>query len=188
MTDEPHDIAALSYYQKRIRLGQRITVLLKLYAALGISLAILGTGFILYSQLGIKLNTNERVAAAVLVTGVAMAGISFGLLAFRRAIFDRDVEQFAEHQSVGRFIEAWARFEEACAVSAFGIGAGSRPFGLRQTLKKLRSDGKLSYQDEFEAESLLQTRNALVHGAKRFPAKELDAALNQLVALISKLS
>lgn len=188
MDENAPQFAAISYYQKRIRVGERLTFLLRVYGYIGIIAVIFGSGFLLYSKLKINLTTDETLALGIAFTGAFISVLSFGFLSYRKAIYDRDVARFAEHQTVGRFIDAWARFEEASSVAAFGGYSDEKRFNLRETLKRLKADGRLSVGDQIVADELLQIRNSLVHGTKRFPNEEIEKAIGHLVSLITKIS
>lgn len=187
MTEDTSESAAVGYYQRRIRMGERMGIVLKLYAYLGILSFLFGAGFLVYSKLKINLTYDEMLALGISFTGALISVLSYGMLSYRKALYERDVARFAEHQAVGRFIDAWARFEDAISTAAFGAYPSKR-FNFREALSRLRSEGKLSVHDQIEADDLLQMRNSLVHGARRFPVSELEKALDQLVSLITRLS
>jgi hypothetical protein len=188
VNDEPLDRTGIRYYQKRIRLGERMSLLLKAYAFAGIVAFLLGIGFLVYSKLRLSLSADETSALSISFVGILMTVISYGALSYRKAIYERDVALFAEHQSVGRFIDAWARFEEAITTAAFDPKVDETRVSIRETLRRLRSHGKLSTVDQITADELLQMRNSIVHGSRRFSTSELEKAIDQLVELITKVS
>lgn len=188
MQEEFTDSAALSYYQKRIRVGRKLSLILRAYFLMGLLLAVGGAGFVAYSKLKITLAPDEQAALAVAFMGVIMAIASYGYLSYRQAIYERDLQEFTQHRAVGRFIEAWVRFEEASKNVAFSSGDEPERTNLREILAQLRRQGKFTTADVIEAEDLLQLRNALVHGLRSYPAEDLDAALAKLLNLLTKVS
>lgn len=184
--DENGDNSALSYYRERIRAGRRVNAVLRLYIAVGMMLAIIGSGYLLYSKLHLTLDEQEKLALAAALVGAFTSAISAFYLVYRRSIYEQDTERAREHQAVGLFLELWSRFEETIRKTALGEYVGSRA-SIREILKAAREANIISIADQGEAEALLQFRNSLVHGVGKASFYDLEEYRKRLVDLLSKI-
>lgn len=190
MADDTDDTAALNYYRRRMRYNERLNLIVRSYMLAGAILALSGAGYVIYSKLKITLDQQEQLALAISFMGALTVVLSSAILSYRRTLLNIDAERVAEHQAVGRFIEAWALFEGAIRQRAYGLedGAEGKHVSIRDALVRVRKEGILSPSDQIDAEGLLQFRNLLVHGAQRFPAAEIGESLKRLIALLSRFS
>jgi hypothetical protein len=184
--DENEDSSAVSYYRERVRLGRRVNAILRLYIAVGVMLAIVGVGYLVYSKLHLTLDEQEKLALAAALVGGFTSAISAFYLIYRRSIYEQDTERAREHQAVGLFLELWSRFEDTIRERTLGEYAGSRA-SIRDVMKAARDTGLISIGDQVEADALLQFRNTLVHGVGKASFYDLEDYRKRLVRLLSKL-
>jgi uncharacterized protein YutE (UPF0331/DUF86 family) len=165
----------------------RLTLALKFYSVAGLVLAIIGSGYLVFELLSVSLRKSELLALTASVAGLLMAVLSWALLGFRREMLQRRTDRVHEYLLVGRFIQAWAAFEES-ARSRLGEDEMGTSRSVRGVLEALKRKRLLEPTDFVRVEELLQLRNAIVHTGVNIPREEIENGYQILLHYAEKLS
>ena len=166
---------------------------LYLYAAIGLLLGILGSGFYYLRPYSIEaaLRSPQLLLSAA---GFMMAALSYLLLRARDLGFLRSMAGVgratpANPELVGIYISRWQQIElsiRSIASSRLGESLANEP--LSALIARLRADQLLTADDGMRLRRLLDTRNKLVHGRTGDRTAEIRASLREAERILEKLS
>lgn len=154
---------------------------------MGLVLAIVGSGYLVYEIMRVSLQKSELLALTVSIAGLLMAVLSWAILVLRRELLQRRAERVHEYLLVGRFIQAWATFEETARLLV-QRQEGDEHLSVRAILERLKREKVLKPTDLIRIDEILQLRNAMVHSGVVVPTKEIENAYQMLLFYAEELA
>lgn len=154
---------------------------LRMYAFAGFAIGV--TGLVGYTMIRFaQSGSMESLFLLVGVIGGAMAIVSLlssylKLWPSSHRAYQPAPESLGEERAIG-FLKAWSELElsmRSAVSAALGESAADRPVG--ELLRALGNTSTLSASEIKQLNSLLMTRNALVHGSARLRAEDVDSAI-----------
>lgn len=187
MPHETQDKPVWKGIRDRSSQSWRLTLTLKIYFIFGLVTAIIGSGYLAFEFLSVSLRPKELLALTASVAGLLMAVFSWASLAIRRELLQRRTERVHEYLLLGRFIQAWAVFEETARSLIQGTEY-DKPLAVRSILEALRREQLLQPTDFIRIEEILQLRNAIVHSGVTVPRQEIENAYQMLLYYAEELA
>jgi hypothetical protein len=187
LTYEAHDKPIWQGLRGRSSQSWRLTLTLKVYFVIGLVVTIIGSGYLVFELLSVSLRSNELLALTASVAGLLMAVFSWASLTLRRELLQRRTDQVHEYLLLGRFVQAWAAFEET-ARSLVQAKEGDNALSVRAILDGLRRERLLQPTDFIRIEEILQLRNAIVHSGVTVPRQEIENAYQMLLYFAEELA
>lgn len=179
--------AAWQTLRERRGSSWRLTLALRIYSIVGLLFAIIGGGYLAFEILSVSLRKSELLALTAAVAGLLMTVLSSALLVLRRELAQRQSQQVQEYLLIGRFIQAWAAFEESARLRLGGDERVS-PRSVRSVLDLLRTKRVLEPIDLIQIEELLQLRNAIVHTGVHIPREQIERGYEALLKYAARLA
>lgn len=171
---------------ERGKISRRLTITLKLYVGIGLFIAIIGSGYLMFTELDIDLSPAGQFAVTAIVVGLTIALLAALLLLARHELVQLRMDTFNEYLLIGRFVQAWSAFEDA-ARSLVQIDSDEN-YSLRRLLESLRTQKILEPVDLIRIEEILQLRNAVIHSGMKIPKNEIENAYQVLLNYADDLS
>lgn len=188
MAEERERRAISEIPQDRLRRRIKVELFLRMYAYVGATISIVAIGYLIYSSLGINLNSQEQFALALSLTGAALSIFSFAMISFRKSRTYSIASVVADSSAEERFLNAWQMFEAASFETAWGNEIVDTRHSLRETFAQLVEQQIFTEEDRARAESLLSLRNSIVHRTNSMSADDVREGLEDVVTMLTKVS
>lgn len=184
---EKTDIDFSRYEYVRTRKVTVLRLVLRVYSQLGFLIAALAAGYLAVSMLPFSLSENQKIAAAIAGFGLAFAVMSKALIDVYDARERSELAKLREKEGTMKFLESWARFEEASKNALNQQGEKFDRHSVRSIISRLRADGKISDTDIAVLSEALEARNSIVHRGFSSSPSMLKRFNEVLEGIISKL-
>lgn len=175
-----------SYWEARNKLdkSRRISIVLRVYAVLGMLLFVVGVMYFALSLYQIELTREQTIAVILSGAGLLITVASLGVANLWRYKADEYSLQIQNASMRGRLIAAWGEFEEVVRSTISRAGRGASGLRLRPLLAELTKLDLIAEDDLPLLKRALDVRNAIAHGADFYPPQEI-AELTEFVARIT---
>ena len=166
----------------------RIELVLNIYSLLGVLLALLGAGYLILTLLPFELSHDQKLAAAVVGFGLAIAVMSQMVISIRKKYDSDVVARKIDQESIVSFLNTWEKFEAVSRNALEKKGEKFDRYSLRSIISKLNSEGEIDDADVRALEEALQARNTVIHSKEPLSASFVQEITNLLVHIIQKIS
>lgn len=189
MTDHELDANEIAHRVKmRARQKFRFDLVLKMYAVMGLLVAIGAFGFFIFTMIDISISPVQQIALIAAGAGVALSIMSWLILNIRRQREFYEYEKLREFANTGELIDSWKNFEEVSRELLEFEGDKFNRYSLRSIISKLRQEEKITDADLRVLQEALEFRNMIVHGHGSFPPEAVGRVTAELSDIIAKLS
>jgi len=181
------DAIRFSIASERSRRRLLIEFVLKLYALMGLLIALGAAGYFALTMLNFTLTSEQQTSLVIAGAGVALSFMSLMILSYRRTKAVYDTSRMRLYASSSELLATWALFESISRRLLEREGDKFDRFSLRSILNALELEGKINSQDKLVLHRALELRNAVAHGYDRIPSDLLSVSINELNQIIAKL-
>lgn len=165
----------------------RITLLLKMYIYIGITTAVIGGLYFLFSLLEYRLDPSQRITLIISSAGLFIAVLAKVYIELLKEREKEQLERKREFDKISSFLLNWATLERTVMKFFDDVQIQNNKFAIGQNLEYLFRKGVISDRDYLTVERALDIRNSLVHGKMNSANDDLDKYSQQLNEIIDKI-
>ena len=179
-----------SEFTERLKNRLKLNLFLRVYAFMGLLIAILAGAYFILTLLPLTLTAQQRITLVVAGTGIALAVTSWAVVVLRKSRESEEMDRLKEQAALSLLLDTWARFERTGKEALTKEGVAFDPHSLRSMFSLLYEEGKIDKNDLIRLEEALKTRNAIVHG--QIPPSSdfndvIKAITSDLIEVIKKM-
>ncbi|KDR87688.1 hypothetical protein L905_18985 [Agrobacterium sp. TS43] len=175
-----------SYWEARNKRdkSRRISIILRVYAILGMLLFVVGVMYFALSLYQIELTREQTIAVILSGAGLLMTVASLGVSNLWRYRADEYNLEIHNASMRGRLLASWGEFEKVVRSTISNAGLNANGLRLRPLLVELTKLDLIAEEDLPLLKRALDVRNAIAHGADFYSSQEI-AELTEYVARIT---
>lgn len=166
----------------------RFDLVLRGYSVFGVLLSIIAFGYFLVTFLDIHLTEPQLFSLILSGSGLALSGMSFLLLLYRRQRDREEIDKLQQLASTAELIHAWSNFEQVARRILSTDGNAPNRYSLTSIISKLSDTRLITDSDVSILREALDVRNMVVHGHGIFPIDRLAGIVMDINDIVRRMS